>query len=423
MTNKLYFVSHHRNGAYFMKWITCLLLLLPASGSLCAQQKPTGVWWQAQLHRADGHNIVFNFEWITEKGKSTWYIRNASERIRVTDIQTKGDSLIIQMPLFESQFRVKKNAAGLTGKWIKGGAVRTQVMPFTATRNGRRFDAPDDAFYNITGRWTAAFIENNLSAPAIAEFTQRLGYITGTFLNPTGDYRYLEGVVTNDSLMLSCFDGGHAYLFAAKIEDKNTIRQGWFYSGAVHKEEWHAIRNDTASLPMDDVAMYVRPGEEKLHFTFNDLNGKPVSIDDERFKNKVVIVQLMGSWCPNCMDETAFLSEYYNKNKYRGIEIVSLAYEYSTDNARSVKSLRKFQQRFNVQYPMLITGVSVNDSLRTEKTLPELTQIKTFPSSVILDKNGRVRILDTGFNGPGTGEHFIQYKKEFEEAIDKLLSE
>src|SRR5450755_1938955 len=108
-----------------MKLITCLLLLMLGTGSLRAQQKPTGGWWRAQLHRADGHNIVFNFEWITEKGKPTWYIRNASERIRVTDIKTLKDSLIIQMPLYESQFRIKKEADGLTGKWIKGGAVKT----------------------------------------------------------------------------------------------------------------------------------------------------------------------------------------------------------------------------------------------------------------------------------------------------------
>jgi peroxiredoxin len=406
-----------------MRLITCFLLLAFITGLAQAQQKPNNNWWRAQLHRADGRNIVFNFEWATEKGKPVWYIRNATERIRVTDIQVKADSLIIQMPLFESQFRLKKDAAGLSGNWIKGGSVKTTIMPFTATLDGQRFDKGSDALHNINGRWSAAFIKKNSADPAVAEFIQHTNYLTGTFLNPTGDYRYLEGVVIHDSLQLSCFDGGHAFLFTAKINDNKTISNGWFYSGAVFKQPWQAFKNDTASLPLEQVAMYVQPGEEKLHFTFNDLDGKPVSIDDERFKNKVVIVQLMGSWCPNCMDETAFLSDYYNKNKQRGIEIVSLAYEYSTDIARSVKTLKKFQQRFKVQYPMLITGVTVNDSLRTEKTLPQLTPIKFFPSSAILDKKGMVRKLDTGFNGPGTGEHYLRYKKEFEETVDKLLIE
>ncbi len=223
--------------------------------------------------------------------------------------------------------------------------------------------------------------------------------------------------------MLSCFDGGHAFLFTAKVNDNNTITGGWYYTGAINKSEWTAEKNPAAALPAEEAAMYLRPGEERLNFTFNDLEGRPVSINDDRFKNKVVVLQIMGSWCPNCMDETAFLSNYYNKNKQRGIEIVALAYEYSTDIDRSRKSLQRFQQRFNIQYPMLITGVSINDSLRTEKTLPQLTPIKFFPSSVILDKNGKVRKLDTGFNGPGTGEHYAQYVREFETTINSLLAE
>ena len=411
-----------------MRLSASFIIMVLLAVTAMAQPKPLNGWWRGQLQRADGKSIIFNFEWLTEKGKPAWSIRNASERIRVTDIQAKGDSLIVQMPVFESQFRLKKSKDGstLTGNWIKGGALKTTVIPFLATRGGQRFENTGDASFNVNGRWTAAFISNSNAdtyEPAVAEFTQRVNYVTGTFLNPTGDYRYLEGLVSNDTLQLSCFDGGHAFLFTAVINSNNSITNGWFYSGASFKQPWKASKNDTASLPTDEVAMYLRPGQEKLHFSFKDLEGKQVSINDDRFKNKVVVVQLMGSWCPNCMDETAFLSDYYNKNRYRGVEIVSLAYEYSTDRERSVKTLKKFQQRFNVQYPMLITGVTVTDSLRTEKTLPELTPIKFFPSSAILDKKGRVRKLDTGFNGPATGDHYLQYKKEFQDTIDRLLSE
>lgn len=402
------------------------LLLLVSGMNSAAQQPATQNWWKAALHRPDGQQIVFNFEWKKENGKPVWYIRNASERIRVTDIQLKGDSLLVQMPLYESQFRLKKEKDGksLSGNWIKGGAVKTTVLPFTAARSTQRFTAAGKPAFTVTGRWSASFInKDNSTDAAVAELVQKNNYLSGTFLNPTGDYRYLEGVVSHDTLQLSGFDGVHAFLFTAVVDDKQRIRDGWFYSGAVFKQPWNAYRNDTATVPQDDVAMHLRAGEEKLHFSFEDLDGKKVSIDDDRFKNKVVVVQLMGSWCPNCMDETAFLSDYYNKNKSRGIEIVSLAYEYSTDKERSIKTLKKFQQRFNVTYPMLITGVTVSDSLRTEKTLPELTPIKFFPSSVVLDKKGRVRKLDTGFNGPGTGEHYIIYQKEFRETIDKLLEE
>ena len=55
------------------------------------------------------------------------------------------------------------------------------------------------------------------------------GRVTGTFLTETGDYRYLEGVVDGDSLKLSCFDGSHAFLFHAAL-DQDSFR-GRFWSG------------------------------------------------------------------------------------------------------------------------------------------------------------------------------------------------
>ena len=404
---------------YEIKRLTVIFLLYMLINQAEGQ---TGIWG-AKLHRSDGNTIAFTFEWKAENGKPVWYIRNAAEKIRVNNIVAAGDSLFVQMPVFESQFRVKKVGKQITGVWIKNGAVKTQVLPFSAEWGGKRFITIAANYKNISGRWAAIFESNKKDDLSIAEFKQAGNKVTGTFLNATGDYRYLEGIATKDSLFLSGFDGGHAFLFIAKIEADNKITDGVFYSGATYKENWSAIKDATAKVPLESVAMYVKPGEESLHFSFKDLKGKTVSINDDRFKNKVVVIQLMGSWCPNCMDETAFLSEYYNKNKQRGFEVIALAYEYTTDWERSKKSLQKFQDRYNVQYTILNTGVTVSDSLRSEKTLPELTPIKFFPSSVIIDKKGKVRKLDTGFNGPATGAHYLLYKKEFEETINGLLKE
>ncbi len=379
--------------------------------------------WSAQLHREDGNNIAFTFDWKTEKGKPIWYIKNALENIRVDNIGVAEDSFIVQMPVFESQFRFTLKENTINGFWIKRGALKTTVLPFSATKNNNRFPSNGIAQTNISGRWTVQFEEKNSVELSVGEFIQKGNLLTGTFLTATGDYRFLEGIVTKDSLLLSCFDGGHAYFFKALVKNKTTITNGVFYSGASGKQAWTAIKDNNAKVPSESVAMFLKPGEESLDFSFKDLEGKQVAINSDRFKNKVVVVQLMGSWCPNCMDETAFLSDYYNKNKQRGVEIIALAYEYSTDWERSVKSLKKFQQRFNVRYPILNTEVTVTDSLRTQKTLPQVTEIKFFPSSIIIDKKGKVRKFDTGFNGPGTGSHYREYKKEFNAMIDTLLNE
>lgn len=401
-----------KNFIWSIIFIFCIL-------SATAQQSN----WVANLHRTDGNSIVFTFEWKTEKNKPIWLIKNATEKIKVTNISKIGDSFIVQMPVFESEFRFIKQNNILTGSWVKRGATKVQVIPFSATVGNERFVVSKQAAQNITGRWAVTFGEQKTGDLSLAEFVQKGNLLTGTFLNATGDYRYLEGVVSSDTMMLSAFDGVHAFLFKARINGDNRITDGVFYSSATGQDTWTAIKDANAKVPQESVAMFLKPGEESLDFSFKDLEGNKVAINSERFKNKVVVIQLMGSWCPNCMDETAFLSEYYNNNKQRGVAVVALAYEYSTDWKRSIASLRKFQQRYNVQYPILNTEVTVGDSLRTEKTLPQLTSIKFFPSSIIIDKKGKVRKLDTGFNGPATGIHYLEYKKEFEATIDMLLKE
>jgi thiol-disulfide isomerase/thioredoxin len=167
----------------------------------------------------------------------------------------------------------------------------------------------------------------------------------------------------------------------------------------------------------------MREGETKLNFRFVSTKGDTIGIDDARFKNKVVIVQILGSWCPNCMDETAFLSEYYKANRQKGIEIIGLAYERSEDIEAAKKALLPFEKRLDVQYPFLITGVSVSDDKRTEKTLPQIDAIKAFPTTIFIRKDGKVDKIHTGFNGPGTGEYYEEFKKEFNEEISSLLND
>lgn len=391
----------------------------------------SGQVWKASIHRPDGNDIVFNFILSPFQQRASWqkekpilFIANGGERIQVDSIAFRNDSVFIKMPVFESSFKAKIENGKWNGVWIKGTSGQELILPFTAEKGKARFDVDTNAKTNISGRWAVTFASDKSKEEAsIAEFSQKGNKITGTFLTPTGDYRYLEGVVTGKNLKLSGFDGGHAFLFTADIINNKTITNGTFFSGAKYKEGWTAIKDAKAKVHTDVAAMFLKPGEEKLTFHFPDLTGKEVFINDNRFKNKVVIVQILGSWCPNCMDETNFLSDYYSKNKQRGIEIVALAYEYSTDFNRSVKSLTKFQQRFNVQYPILVTGVTVSDTLRTEKTLPQVTPIKVFPSTIIIDKKGKVRKFDTGFFGPGTGSHFEDFKREFYKTIDGLLKE
>ena len=408
------------------KQIAFFSAALIISISLCAQTKIREGWYRAELVRPDGFTVPFNLQSTLVNGKWNFFVRNAAERIKIDQVTFRKDSVFIQMPVFESRFKARILADGsLRGEWTRGSASSDIVLPFEAIHGiEERFPIHQKPVADISGRWAVTFTSSDtIQRSAIAEFRQEGNKLTGTFLTTSGDYRFLEGVVDGDSLLLSTFDGSHAYFFKAKILSSQKIEDGHYFAGARGHQKWTAVKDANAQIPEDASAVYLQPGEERLHFAFPDLNGKKVSINHQRFKNKVVIVQIMGSWCPNCMDETKFLSEYYLKNRRRGVEVISLAYEYSEDIERSRKSLMKFKERLNVQYPMLITGVRSSDSLRTEKTLPELTPIKMFPTTIFVGKDGRVRKIDTGFNGPGTGEHYEKFKREFNRTVDQLLKE
>jgi thiol-disulfide isomerase/thioredoxin len=389
--------------------------------------------WSAVLERPDGHQIAFDFEVKDSAGvkgganRKILYLQNAGERILVDNIETREDSVFIRLPFFESQLRGVLTRDGvLKGVWLKRLADNYQSIPFTAWYDrGFRFPATHPPVTNIAGRWAAYFGDPATEKPEllVGEFEQQGSRLTGTFLEQTGDYRFLDGVVDGDSLKLSCFDGGHAYLFTARIGGDGKISGGQYYAGPTFHQPWSAIRNADAKLPDEFSLTKWKKDDAHMHFSFSDIDGQTVSFADQRFRGKVVLIQLMGSWCPNCMDETRFLSKFYDTYRGKGVEIVALAYERSTDFARSQVSVRSFQQRFQVKYPMLITGVSVNDSLRTKKTLPQLDAIVGFPTTIFVNKKGNIEKIHTGFNGPGTGEHYEEQKKEFYDTVDGMLGE
>src|SRR5690242_3621824 len=338
-------------------------------------------FWRATIQRPDNRQIVFNFQSKDSAGKKIIYVINGKEHLLVDSIQTRGDSVFIQMPFFESGFKARVNKEGnLEGIWIKKYGERIQTLPFEAVYDTReRFHVSAPPVADITGRWVTKFKTKRNSDTIVAEFKQEGSRLSGTFLDPTGDYRYLDGVVSGDSLKLSTFDGAHAFLFTAKIDNNKKISGGKFYSGARGIEDWSAQKSNDAKVTDGFGETKIKPNAGKLDFSFaNSNDGSKVSINDERFRNKVVVIQILGSWCPNCMDETNFLSDYYNKNHNRGLEIIGLAYERTTNFEKSRNALKPFKKRFHVQYPILITGVTVSDPLRTQKTLPQLESINAF---------------------------------------------
>ena len=406
--------------------IFLLTFFISSSIFSLAQTLKSGTW-HFTLTREGGLPVYTIAEMAIKNQQWQITFINDTERILVEQTSLTGDSLNFSMPFFETAFQLKLTADGiLTGTMTKGTSFATQVWKANAVYGaGARIpQSKGTAAVNISGRWAVKFQRTDGSwRPAVAEWKQTGNKLTGTIINPSGDYRFLEGEVWDHHLFVTAFDGSHIYAFQATIINDSTIEKGIFFSGNPPGDSFRAKKNAMAKLPELAQVAELKPDESSIAFRFPDTDSNLVSLNDDRFNNKVVVVQLMGSWCPNCMDETKFLSEYYNNQKIKEVEIVSLAYELSTDFQRSANSLQKFKNRFGVQYPMLITGARSADPEKAAKTLPQLTDIKYFPTTLFIDKKGRVRKVHNGFYGPGAGEYFEKYKTEFFETIEALKGE
>jgi thiol-disulfide isomerase/thioredoxin len=254
----------------------------------------------------------------------------------------------------------------------------------------------------------------------IGIFEQTNNKLTGTILTPVGDYRYLNGSVTNGELSLHTFDGEHLYVFTA-TKNNDTTLVGEFRSGKSRLESWTATKNDTATLPDGDSLTLLKKGYSKIDFSFPDLEGKLVSPADDQFKNKVLVLQLFGSWCSNCMDETRFLSQWYRENQDKAVAILGLAYEQKADFEYGKSRVEKMKSRLQVPYDFVLAGTK--DKEEASKTLPMLNQVIAFPTLIFVGKNGEVKRIHTGFNGPGTGKYYEEFQEEFNQTITELLSE
>jgi thiol-disulfide isomerase/thioredoxin len=397
--------------------------LLIVSSGLFSQSLKKGTWRGVlTLNEAKEILLPFNFKVIFHAKKAQILIRNGDEMIAVTEVTVKKDSVNFRMPVFDSEFRTRNYGDSLAGVWINHSRKDKNVIPFKAYfADERRFPFPPGKPYSaFEGRWDVTFSPGTEdSSKAIGVFKQGGSvYADGTFLTETGDYRYLQGMQHDGMLYLSCFDGSHAFLFVSALTDEGKMK-GVFYSGAHWQEPWVAVRNDSIRLRDANTITKLNPGFESVSFAFKNTEKKMISISDDRYKNKVVIVQLMGSWCPNCMDETAYLSDLYKKYKAKGLEIIGLAYERTNDFDKAVSNVNRLKKRFGVEYEVLITGLTGKE--KASESLPMLSKISAFPTTLFIDKKGKVQRIHTGFSGPATGEEYVKFKEETEKLIDGLL--
>lgn len=349
-----------------------------------------------------------------------WLVQD-EHRVEIPRVELGERELRLEFPHYDSSIQAALQSDGWTGAWRKrASAERWVELRFHAIPcvDDCTTPGPTDPGWTPLreGRWSAKFASDD--QPAVFVTARERDRVRATFLTTTGDYRYLGGSDRGE-IVLSTFDGAHAFLFRAR-RASDTSLEGDFWSGDRWHDTWTATFDPNAALP-DPFALTQSNANAKLSdLRFPDAQGRVRSLDDDDLKGRARIIQVFGSWCPNCNDEAPFLAELDRRYRERGLRIVGLAFELTGDFERDAKQVELYRKRHELEYPLLVAGLS--DKAKASRSLPMLDKVRAYPTTIFVRKDGSVRAVHQGYSGPATGPEHEQLRADFERLIEELLA-
>jgi thiol-disulfide isomerase/thioredoxin len=408
-----------------MNRIIILALFLPAFLASCLETRKQGLkdgLWRAELTVHEKKVPVLLEVTSGDTDNPTLYLINGEERVELTGISYRADSIEIPINAYDAVIRGYYNESLIEGRFIRNFIDQDPGIPFSAEwGNTLRFaESSSPASADPEGKWDLLFIsDSGDTIKNVGIFSSQGQTVSGSVLTSTGDLRYLEGAVTDSGFQLSAFSGLSPYLIEVQFSGDNEFT-GFLYTSR-SKTRLHGLRNDGASLPDPYSLTWLKEGYDRIGFSFPNLKGQMISPEDDAYQGKVVIISILGSWCPNCLDEMEFLVPWYRENHHRGVEIIGLAFERKDDPGYVSKVLSNLINRYNIPFEILFAGTTGAES--TAKALPAINRIASYPTTIFIDKKGLVRKIHTGFNGPATGIYFEEFKRDFNRFMDQLLAE
>lgn len=380
-------------------------------------------YWQASI-TLPGGEIETGIEISKDGERYQASLINGQERVRINEVRFAEGELLLRFPAFNNEIRAQLVDDSLQGELtIVRRFGETQVMPFSAMPGNQHSEEDGEPpSHDLSGRWQVLFHEpDGTHSPSIGEFAQRGSRLFGTFLHPNGDYRFLAGHVRGNRFHLSTFDGAHAFIFSGEVGEAGDIQNASFWSATSWHQNWSAVPNEDVELPDSYQRTFLKPGYDTFEFSFPDPDGATVSLADDKYDGKVVVVTIAGTWCPNCNDEARMMVPIHKEYRDQGLEVVALMFEHFDDHEIAAEQVRRFREKFAIEYDTLIAGIS--DKTEAAKVLPALSAVLAFPTTIFIDRGGRVRNIHTGFSGPGTGEHYENLQQEYSSLITTLLAE
>lgn len=405
--------------ARFRVVVLALTALLVTLAGCQKAADPIAGQWQAEIIQQNPPNVGFELDISRDGDQLKGAIVNGPDREQADSVSFDGKNLLLKFEFFDAELRAELNDGKLAGEYVRRRGERESSLKFTATKGLPVYPATATG-PNLTGDWVLEVGEGERHRVWGASFKQDGEKLMGTVIPVSGDWGTLTGYVRNGEFYLSRFDGIRALLLTGKVNADGVI-EGDIGDRKVIGRRLELAVSQGATPPDPGSYTTMKDPNEPFRFAGVDLDGKLVKSTDPRFKGKVVIVTIMGTWCPNCHDEAPVLVDLYKKYKDAGLEIVALAYEYSGDQAQDLELMKTYRQRYGIDFPMLLAGTTAPGEIA--RTLPQLVNFGAYPTAIYVGRNGKVEYIHAGFESKATGERHAKLVEEINDRVQKMLAE
>ena len=389
--------------------------LLVVVAPLRAQNAELTGSWRAALDLAGGP-LPFELRVAPEGDTLVARICNGPSCADRATVVVRGDSVVFDIGDYAATISAVVRGDSLLGRYHNVGNRGPRAIPFRAAR-GRweRSDGPAA----LLGSWDATFVTDGRRSPRVFQFRNGSEGLEAAYLANSGDYGLFWGRAVGDNFHVAHFDGTFVFLATGRL-DGDTLR-GTFHAGLRTQTPFTAVRSTGRPHLVAPTDLTTADTVNPFRFAFPDLEGKLVTQDDPRFRGKVLLVDIYGTWCATCHDAVPTLSALYHEFRPKGLEIVGLGYEVSPDSAEANPLIRRFRDKFGIPWTLLRSGINLVEE--TAATLPQLRGFTAYPTTIFVGRDGRIRQVYAGFRGPAAGEQHARQVADFRRIIERLLAE
>ena len=376
----------------------------------CSQPEPTteeatGQDFIGAIIQNDSTSVSFNVH--LQENVLTFY-NGVQESFEVA--LSGEDTLRGTFPVFASDLWLVATEDGYKGEYYRTDANNYR-LPLELVPGRMTFEQSPSEF---SSQYAITRYIGDQEKPALLQLSKKDGVLVGTIATSTGDSRFMTGYEVEGGFELMGFDGRFIYKVSAKVTDGNI--EGHVWAGMTGYYTFSGTSDKSAVLENPEEMSKLRDDYTHIEWHLPGLDGDTVHFDS-RTITKPTILAIQGSWCPNCMDEGRVLDQYYRE--FEGaIDVYGLSYEYSGTLEKATAAVQKMERDLGTSFPMVIATYGPKQDRNA--VLP-LEQIRSYPTSIMLDHQGNVVKIHTGFYGPSTKE-YEAYVKETREELEALVA-